>query len=589
MENKTLRQDSVSSALRKDSASSTCQNCKSRFSIAPDDFAFYKKIGTPAPQMCPLCRAQRRLAFRNERVFYKRKCDRCKREVISMYSPNKSYTVWCYDCWFSDDWDATEYGQEHDPDKSFLEQVREVYQRVPKVALIYVRSVNSEYVNISADNKNCYMLVESSNNEGCIHCYWIQQCRDCVDTSFAHQTELSYESDDCYNSYKLFYSKGCHDSRESYFLLDCRGSSNCIGCVNLRNKQYHVFNKSLSKKEYEEFLKSAKLDTYSGAEKLREEFAEFILTQPQKFAEIYNAPNSTGNYVKNAKNCRECFHCYDAEDCIYGEHVWRNAKDCMDVSTAGRNANTIYNSINTGIDVSNHICCVQGWSSTFLEYSFNCFNSNHCFGSAGLRKKDYCILNKQYSKGEYEILREKIVREMKTKKEYGEFFPFSFSPFGYNETVAQDQFPLLKGEALQKGFKWEDYPRGTFGKETISWDKIPDSIDDVGDLDVKREIFVCLNCKKNYKIISNEFAFYRNLRIPLPRLCPDCRHARRFKARGPNRLWHRQCICDYKVFKNTVLHEHHKEGRCPNEFETSYTPKRKEIIYCEQCYNAEVV
>ena len=226
----------------------TCQNCKSDFPVYEEDLKFYERFEVGLPKMCPLCRAQRRLAFRNERVFYKRLCDKCKKDMISMYSPNKPYPVWCYDCWFSDDWDATEYGKNYDSNRPFLEQVQEIYNRVPKVALIYVRSVNSEYVNISADNKNSYMLVESSNNEGCIHCYWIQQCQDLIDVSFSHQTELSYDSDDCYNSYRLFYGKGCHSSRESYFLLDCRDCANCIGCTNLRSKQYHIFNIMVSNK-----------------------------------------------------------------------------------------------------------------------------------------------------------------------------------------------------------------------------------------------------------------------------------------------------------------------------------------------------
>ncbi|MDZ4225118.1 MAG: hypothetical protein U1D33_04340, partial [bacterium] len=84
------------------------------------------------------------------------------------------------------------------------------------------------------------MVIQSSNNENCTHCYWVQKCKDCLDTSFASETELSYESDDCYNGYKLFYSKGCHDSRNSFFLFDCINCSNCLGCVTLRNKQYHV-------------------------------------------------------------------------------------------------------------------------------------------------------------------------------------------------------------------------------------------------------------------------------------------------------------------------------------------------------------
>ncbi|MFH0712257.1 MAG: hypothetical protein V2A55_00130 [Candidatus Jorgensenbacteria bacterium] len=548
-----------------------CQNCKNQFVIEPEDFGFYEKFKVPVPKMCPLCRAQRRLAFRDERVFYKRKCDKCGKDTVSMYSPNKPYAIWCYDCWFSDDWDARDYGRDYDPNRSFFEQFEDLWKAVPKVGLIYVNSPGSEYTNISADNKNCYMIVESSNNENCIHSYWIQQCKDLVDVSFSHQTELSYESDDCYNSYKLFWSKGCHDSRDSYFLLDCRNCSNCVGCVNLRNKQYHIFNKPVSKKEYDDFVKEVRLDSWSGVEAMRRKFADFLKTQPRKYAEIVNAPDSTGNYIKDAKNCRNVFHCYDAEDSKYGVHVWRNAKDCVDVDTAGRSAARVFNSMNAGIEVSDYICCNLSWSCSFMWYSYYCFNSNNCFGSVGLRKQNYCILNKQYDKESFEKLKDKIIEDMKQRGEYGEFFPASISAFGYNESAAQEQFPLTKNEALKRGFKWEDYPRGTYDKGTVSWDKVPDSIDDIGGMDVSKEIFTCLDCKKNYKVIANEFAFYKKLQIPLPRLCPDCRHLRRFTARGPNRLWNRNC------------------SKCGKSIETSYAPDRPEIIYCEECYNAEIV
>ncbi len=42
------------------------------------------------------------------------------------------------------------------------------------------------------------------------------------------------------------------------------------------------------------------------------------------------------------------------------------------------------------------------------------------------------------------------------------------------------------------------------------------------------------------------------------------------------------------VYMNTGEH-HHGKGRCPNEFETSYAPDRPEIVYCESCYQSEVV
>ena len=179
---------------------------------------------------------------------------------------------------------------------------------------------------------------------------------------------------------------------------------------------------------------------------------------------------------------------------------------------------------------------------------------------------------------------------MKRDGIYGEYFPPSLSTFGYNEACVHEQFPMTKEEALKQGFKWEDHPRGTYGKETIGWDKVSDSIHDI-QCDATKEIFACTACKKNYRIIPDEFSFYKSLNIPLPRLCPNCRHIRRFAARGPNKLLDRNCRCGGQSsitndYRNTSKH-FHGENPCPNEFQSVYDSE-KGTLYCETCYNAEV-
>jgi len=59
------------------------------------------------------------------------------------------------------------------------------------------------------------------------------------------------------------------------------------------------------------------------------------------------------------------------------------------------------------------------------------------------------------------------------------------------------------------------------------------------------------------------------------------------------KLWKRKCQCagkhsDNKIYKNQTGHPHYKDKHCPNEFQTTYSPKRKEIVYCEKCYQEEV-
>ncbi len=560
-----------------------CQNCKGGFIVEPDDFGFYEKMGVLAPKICSDCRSQLRLTFRNERFFYKRTCDNCKKSTISMFSANKTYPVFCHECWWGNDLDGKKYGIGYNLGKSFFEQFNELWNKVPKPALVGFRNVNSHYLNFTADNKNCYMIIESSNNENCTNCYWIQLSKDLTDCSFTNKVELSYEVDDCYDCHSLLWSKGCHSCLSSAFLLDCRGCANCLGCINLRGQQYSVFNKPYTKEEYEKKLKSFKLDTHSGVENFKKEFADFIKNKPRKFAEITNAVNSTGNYMVNVKNNRKCFHSYDAEDNAYSVHVWRGAKDCMDCNTAGRTAELIYNTLNTGLEASNVTCSSYCWESQFMEYCLNCPNSNNCFGCAGLIKGSYCILNKQYTKEEYKKLRAEIIGKMKKEGIYGDFFPKDLSPLGYNESSAIDEFSLTKEQAIAQDFKWEGMSRGTYGKETVDWKNFPDSVLQLPlGFDVSKEVFVCMECKKNYRIIVDELSFYRRMNIPIPRNCPECRHVRRIKNRGPNKLWYRKCLCE------KTNHPSHLDIGCPSEFETTYAPERLEIVYCEKCYQAEI-
>ncbi|MDP1760014.1 MAG: hypothetical protein Q8L01_00910, partial [Candidatus Woesebacteria bacterium] len=169
-----------------ESETKKCQNCKKDFVIEPDDFAFYEKIKVPPPTFCPDCRLQRRLSFRNERALYKRPCDLCGKEVISIYHPGGDNVVYCQECWWSDKWDPLSYGQEYDFQKSFFERYQKLSKKVPRVSLINANSVNCEYTHLAADNKDCYMLIEGSNNERCNHCYWMQLSKDCLDCAFVN-------------------------------------------------------------------------------------------------------------------------------------------------------------------------------------------------------------------------------------------------------------------------------------------------------------------------------------------------------------------------------------------------------------------
>lgn len=245
-----------------------CKHCGVSFPITDKDMEFYsmisptfgeKKYLIPPPTLCPDCRQQRRLSFRNERKLYKRKCDATGKDIVSIYSPDKPYKVYHQDYWWSDKWDPMEYGREFDFTRSAFDQFSKLLQAVPRPSLINTNSENSEYTQTCTDNKNGYMLFESSFDEDCLYGYWLHYAQYCVDCSFCDRSSHCYDCLDCINCHRTSFSVNCQNCKNSIYLRDCIGCSNCFGCKNLYNKQFHFFDVEYSEREYqkkvEEFMK----------------------------------------------------------------------------------------------------------------------------------------------------------------------------------------------------------------------------------------------------------------------------------------------------------------------------------------------
>ncbi|MBI1812376.1 hypothetical protein HYR82_01165 [Candidatus Peregrinibacteria bacterium] len=124
---------------------------------------------------------------------------------------------------------------------------------------------------------------------------------------------------------------------------------------------------------------------------------------------------------------------------------------------------------------------------------------------------------------------------------------------------------MKKEDAIAKGWNWRENLPVTKGKETMQWRAIPFDIAKVDDL-ILHGVFACEATGKNFKITKQELEFYRQSRLPVPRLHPDERHRMRMALRNPRKLWNRTC------------------AKCGKEVETSYAPERPEIVYCESCY-----
>jgi len=564
----------------------TCQNCKQNFVIEPEDFEFYEKIKVPAPTWCPKCRFQRRLSCQNLINLYKRKCDLCGKDSVSMYAPEAPFKVYCPECWWSDKWDPHEYGRDYDFSRPFFEQWGEMFHEVPLLGLANdLQTVkDSPYNNNAGHLKNCYLLFHAYSNKDSAYGAILWHNESVMDCAFMHTNELLY---DCMHSHKCSKCVGSRrqavESRECFFCRDVINSQNCFASANLHNKKYHIFNKPYSKEDY--FKEIAKYDlgsykTYQEIKRLAEEHWKKFSPKPR-----YDnfSVNSTGDFVFYSKNCKECFEVVGAEDSKYLFLIADGpVQDCYDISVSwGNNFSLAYEATASGDHATNiKFCQNAGIGLHDAEYSKLSLSkgSNH-FGCVSMKGGDYVILNKHYGEKEFGELREKIRKHMNKMPyvdkngriyKYGEFFPAEINPYAYNETIAQNFFPLTKEQAEKQGYWWRDSDK----KEYKTTKKSAELLDHIKDAEVNilQEVIECQKCAKGYKIIPMELQFLREMNLPLPRECPICRINEKFSSH----------IKSLRILKRAC-------SKCAAIFETSHPENETPYILCKDCYQKEVV
>ncbi|MDD2870798.1 MAG: hypothetical protein PHS49_02310 [Candidatus Gracilibacteria bacterium] len=561
-----------------------CKHCDTRFEITDKDSEFYEKVSPvfagkkyniPSPTLCPECRQQRRLSFRNERNLYKRKCDFSDKLIFSFYPQNVEFPVYDRDIWHSDKWDATTYGIDFDFGKSFFEQFLLLRNSVPHFSKSVLNGENCDYSNNFSNCKNCYLCFNGGEGEDCYYSINFKDVKNCVDCYQTNFSENCYGCIDCQNCNKVFFGQDSSNCFDSYFIKNCVGCQNCFGCKNLTNKSYCIENKQYSKEDY--FLKLSEIIKNTSFENLKVKFSNFFLSLPEKSFHGLNNENCIGDYINNSKNVNKSNDIVSCENIKYCANIKENSKNLMDVDLFGWILNNCYESGVIGDSGNKLLFCFDCWENVDnLLYCMNCVeNSKNCFASVGIRAKEYCILNKQYTKEEYEILVPKIIEHMKKTGEWGEFFPSSISPFGYNETVAQEYFPLTKEEAEKKGFNWSNYD-APFPKveKVIKASMLPENIKDIPDdilnWAIESELESTEGFSPLYRIIGQELEFYRKHNLPIPKRHPDQRHIDRMKLRNPRKLYDRKC------------------DKCGVDMKTTYSPEKPEIVYCQTCYNKEV-
>lgn len=578
-----------------------CAISWTQFPILQSDLDFYSKISptfnwvkfqVTTPTLCPEERQRRRLLFRNERKLYRRNCNASNRSIISIYSPDKPYKVYDAKIRWSDSWDPMDYGRIFDFSKTFTENFWSLLLDVPALGLWVFTSINCEFNNQIFESENCYMTSSCGWSKNAMYWRNIRRSEFVMDCIQVYDSQYIYQSDIVYNSQYIFYSQNIVNGFQCYSCKNCENCSFCYWCTDLQNKQYYRDNKQISKEEFETKIKHVFYN--ATAHNLIKKWNEGFVTSNI----IYNSKDITLSY--NIKNCISDKYCTEIEwanNCFDSEYasLWCELNlECTSLATNSVSCAFCYN-------VGNCYQCL---------YSMLCMNCEHCFWCYGLQKKSYCIFNKQYGKEEYEKIVWTIIEHMTHTWERGEFFNPSLSPFGYNETVAQEYYPLDQvgtqffASALwswntgldylrtyedtslhtvdyaQFGYKRQEHnydPKIPDGVQILTWDQVPVDVSIV-DESICSKVIKCEISWRPFMIQKAELEFYKKMNLSLPRKHPDIRHEERMKLRPGRTLYLRSCDkCSKEMV--SVYASDRRGGYHPSEHDTK--------IYCESCYRHE--
>jgi hypothetical protein len=470
-------------------------------------------LSIPTPKLPALERLRRRLSFRNERNFYHARSALSAKPLLTTFSPESGYLVLTQEEWWSDDWDAASYAEPLVVSQDFFEQFLRLSRRTPHCALRTSRVENSYFSNYALNLKDCYLVYGASDLEACLYSRAITHCRDVAEALVAERCELCYEivaCERCYQALYCGYCSGCHDCR---FCWSCRNSKNCLLCVGLERAEYCIRNQYVGKEEYERFLITLDLRDPGVVSALGSELMQMRTSLLGRKPYQRNTEDCDGDFIIDSARCRDSSDIFNCENVAFLSWI-QNARFAHDCTLA----------VPDGVQYCYQCCSTTGckssvglfscWNCSDSFYSMECNNCQNILGCVGLRSKEYCILNRQYSKSEYKTLLQQVLIGLEQRGQWGEYFPAACSWYGYNQTIAQEYLPLTANAAQATGYRWY----------TESPSAAPNCANDVG-------VKICALTARRFKLTRQEIALYEKLGLGEPLLHPDERHRGRIVRR----------------------------------------------------------
>lgn len=294
---------------------------------------------------------------------------------------------------------------------TFLTELKRLLTVYPKAPLHLEGTDNVELSNMIWDSKNLTYCFDCAKCNDSVFTYDSFICSYCLDCDYPVESELCYESVDPFKAYNCSYLEYSANIRDSDYCYWCYNCNDLFGCVNLKGKSFCIFNRQFSEAEYREKVKEYKKwppeKVLAEVDKLK---LNFPLTQT---IGAHNENSDYGNYVHYSKNSYMCFDAAHNENCGYLYDSF-GSKTSYDMTYGGNKADFSYEIVDCP-DIFNCNYSVFCRNCQDSSYLFNCFGVKDSLGCVWLRQKQYCILNRQFSKEEYERLSNMILSELKSK------------------------------------------------------------------------------------------------------------------------------------------------------------------------------
>lgn len=449
-------------------------------------------------------------AFWQHFAIHKRKCDKTWKWIISVFDEHCPYPVWEKWEWIQG---ANPPSREFDFNKWFFEQAWDLFQKCPIPHNIWTWCENCEYTDDWWYSKNCYLCHSWLECEDLAYCYRIIRSKNCQFCVFSFDCELCTDVINSRQCFNVNYALNCNDCKNSNFLFDCRNCEDCLYCWNLRNKKYCIANKQFTKDEYLKEKEKFDLSSRKNYELAKQKFHNLIKTQAWwKNVQNDNCENCIWDSLENDKNCENCFLFQNSEDCV----------NCIRWYLNKFNVDTLSNLKTEFVYYS---CLAQDWcynlkfcynviNTKNSEYCAHMLNCKDCFACCGLVWKSYCILNKQYSKEEYEKLVWKIKEYIQKTWEYWKFFPWYFAANSYDESLSWYHFPLSIEEQKKQWFRIR-ISEERRNEWYLSVENVPDNSQNVSN-DICKNVYWDDIAKKPFQIKDFDIVFCKKQKVPLP-------------------------------------------------------------------------